>query len=248
MENCCESMVKYLMLLVNLVFALAGAFLIGVGAYIQIAAKDYLEFLSNNYLNTPIFIIIVGVAIFVVAFFGCCGAWQESSCMIYVYAVLISLLLICEIGAGIAAFVLKGDLKAVMEEKSKEGLQNYGNEGNEGVTKAWDSVQHELKCCGVTNSSDWLASNYGKVPDSCCPKIEAGGDGCKTEDIYPAGCLALLEDTFIGNIATVGGVALGVAFLQLVGVIFSCCLAGRIRKQTDQYKPVAVATNTVDRM
>ena len=47
--------------------------------------------------------------------------------MIYVYAVLISLLLICEIGAGIAAFVLKGDLKAVMEKKSKEGLQNYGN-------------------------------------------------------------------------------------------------------------------------
>jgi len=235
MDNCCESMVKYLMLLVNLVFALAGIFLIGVGAYIQIAAKDYLDFLSDNYLNTPIFIIIVGVVIFVVAFFGCCGAWQESSCMIYVYAVLISLLLICEIGAGIAAFVLKGDLKAVMEEKSKEGLQNYGKPENEGVTKAWDSVQHELKCCGVTNSSDWLTSNYGKVPDSCCPKIEAGGDGCKTEDIYPAGCLALLEDTFIGNIATVGGVALGVAFLQLVGVIFSCCLAGRIRKQTDQY-------------
>jgi len=248
MENCCESMVKYLMLLVNLVFALAGAFLIGIGAYIQIAAKDYLEFLSDNYLNTPIFIIIVGVAIFVVAFFGCCGAWQESSCMIYVYAVLISLLLICEIGAGIAAFVLKGDLKTVMEEKANDGLDNYDKKGHEGVTKAWDSVQHELKCCGVTSSSDWLNSAYGKVPKTCCDKLEAGSDSCKTDEIYSQGCLALLEDKFINNIATVGGVALGVAFLQLVGVIFSCCLAGRIRKQTDQYKPVTVTTKTVDRM
>jgi len=247
MDNCCESMVKYLMLLVNLVFALAGIFLIGVGAYIQIAAKDYLDFLSDNYLNTPIFIIIVGVVIFVVAFFGCCGAWQESSCMIYVYAVLISLLLICEIGAAIAAFMLKGDLKTVMEKKSKDALQNYGKADHDGVTHAWDSVQHDLKCCGVTGFADWEGSPFGKVPQSCCPSVEAGSDTCKPEDVYSVGCLQLLEDKFIGNIAIVGGVALGVAFLQLVGVIFSCCLAGRIRKQSDQYTPV-VATNTVDRM
>jgi hypothetical protein len=31
-----------------------------VGAYIQINAKSYLDFLSENYLNTPIFIIIAG--------------------------------------------------------------------------------------------------------------------------------------------------------------------------------------------
>ena len=31
-----------------------------IGAYIQIAAKEFLDFLSDNYLNTPIFIIIIG--------------------------------------------------------------------------------------------------------------------------------------------------------------------------------------------
>jgi hypothetical protein len=38
----------------------AGLLLIGVGAYIQIEAKTYLDFLADNYLNTPIFIIIAG--------------------------------------------------------------------------------------------------------------------------------------------------------------------------------------------
>ncbi len=44
----------------NLFFVIAGLLLIGVGAYIQIEAKTYLDFLADNYLNTPIFIIIAG--------------------------------------------------------------------------------------------------------------------------------------------------------------------------------------------
>jgi hypothetical protein len=39
-------------------------------------------------------ILPAGVIIFVVAFFGCCGAWQESSCMIYTYAALLTIILI----------------------------------------------------------------------------------------------------------------------------------------------------------
>ena len=48
-------------LLSSIVFySSAGLLLIGVGAYIQINAKTYLDFLADNYLNTPIFIIIAG--------------------------------------------------------------------------------------------------------------------------------------------------------------------------------------------
>jgi hypothetical protein len=32
----------------------------GVGAYVQVGARNYLNFLSETYLNTPIFIIIAG--------------------------------------------------------------------------------------------------------------------------------------------------------------------------------------------
>ena len=60
METCCESLVKYFMIICNIIFALIGAVLIGFGAYAQIEAKDYLNFLGNNYVNTPIFIIILG--------------------------------------------------------------------------------------------------------------------------------------------------------------------------------------------
>ena len=44
----------------GLLLALAGLAIIGVGAYIQIGAKHYLDFLDSTYLNTPIVFIIVG--------------------------------------------------------------------------------------------------------------------------------------------------------------------------------------------
>ena len=41
-------------------YCVAGVILMGVGAYVQVSAKHYLDFLSETYLNTPIFIIIAG--------------------------------------------------------------------------------------------------------------------------------------------------------------------------------------------
>lgn len=35
-----------------------------------------------NYDLLPIVIIVIGVIIFVIAFFGCCGAIRESTCML----------------------------------------------------------------------------------------------------------------------------------------------------------------------
>jgi len=231
MDDCCASMVKYFMFFINFIFAIAGIVLIGIGAYIQIKATEYLDFLSDNYLNTPIFIIIIGCVIFVIAFFGCCGAWNESACMVYTYSALLTVILIAELGAAIAAFALKGDLKSVIEDKMVEGMDNYGKEGYEGVTNAWDVVQTDLHCCGSTDYTDWFKNSTQTVPDSCC-LVDTKGCGSNPDksQIYTKGCLTEFEDQFVGNIGLVGGIALGVAAFQFLGIIFSCCLGRRIRQ------------------
>ena len=114
MENFCENLVKYFMVLANILFALAGVALIGFGAYAQIAAKDYLNFLGDSYVNTPIVIIILGMQInynfldvdiilliggiiFGIAFFGCCGAWKEKKCLLYTYIAFLVIILIAQV-------------------------------------------------------------------------------------------------------------------------------------------------------
>jgi len=235
MENCCESMVKYFMVLCNILFALAGLVLIGFGAYAQFEAKDYLNFLGDNYVNTPIFVIILGAVICAIALFGCCGAWHENKCLIYTYSAVLLIILIAQIGAGIAAFALKGDLKAEIVKNMNNGMKNYGTEGFEGVSTTWDLVQKELHCCGVETYGDWKNATTqfkdGGVPDSCCKGGQVEGCGkapVDEEKVFAEGCFSLFTDEFNSNLTIVGAVALGVAVGELIAIGFAFCLGKRV--------------------
>merc|ERR1719209_921048 len=154
MNSCCQSLVKYSIFIFNLLFALAGVALIGIGTYIQIHGKHYFDFLSSTYINTPIVIIIVGVAIFIIAFCACCGAVSENSWMVYAYSGILVVILLTQFGAGITAFVMKDDLTEAIKTNMVDGMDNYGEDGYGGVTETWDFVQQELDCCGVSNYTE----------------------------------------------------------------------------------------------
>ena len=153
--------------------------------------KYYFDFFSSSYINMPVVIIVVGndvllciyfvhnvtnvgVAIFIIAFCACCGAVKENSWMVYAYSVVLLIILLAQFGAGITAFVMKDDLKNVIENKMVEGMDNYGKYDYGGVTETWDYVQAELDCCGVNNYTDWWKAEGNWVwgfPDSCCKVV-----------------------------------------------------------------------------
>ena len=107
MESCSQSCVKYTVFVFNLLFALAGLIILGLGVYVKVGSQDYLDFLDSTFINLPILFIIIGSVIFFIAFFACCGACSERSWMVYLYAVMMIVILLTQFGASIAAFVLK---------------------------------------------------------------------------------------------------------------------------------------------
>jgi len=218
MENCCESIVKYLIFFFNFVLAVAGLSLIGVGAYVHIEANSYLDFLSTSYVNTPIFFIIIGVVIFIVSFFGCCGSLFENKCMIYTYSGLLITIFLLEVGGGISAYLLQDSIQAEISQHMTVAMANYHKPGYEGVTETWDGMQNTLHCCGVNNSSDWTSS----LPNSCCDETP-----CKFGNAYPHGCLHVVTEMTSKNIHVVAAAAIGLALLQLLVIIFSCCIGHR---------------------
>ena len=56
--------------------------MVAVGAYVQYQMTDYLNFFDTNVNGPAIVLIVVGLIIFVIAFFGCCGAIKENYCMV----------------------------------------------------------------------------------------------------------------------------------------------------------------------
>ena len=60
------------------------------------------------------------------------------------FAVLIALILIAEIGGGIAAYVFRADVEDLLTSGMNDTLQKYGED--EGITNLWNETQSGV-CC-----------------------------------------------------------------------------------------------------
>ena len=120
-----------------------------------------------------------------------------------------------------------GGSKQKITEEMKKGMKNFEKPDHEGVTITWNLVQHNLKCCGVTRSADWTRSKG--LPESCYKDATCEDDDfkkCKSDrspgDLYPDGCLTKVEDFVKSNTNLVGGISIGIALFQILGVIIAC--------------------------
>lgn len=222
--------VKFLLFAFNLVFVIAAIALIAVGAYVQVKLVDYYDFFGNQYTGPGILLIVVGVLIFVIAFFGCMGALKENYCLTMTFAVLLGLVFIMMIAGGIAAYVLRNEIEGEVKKILVEAEDNYNK--NDGVTKTWDKLQREFECCGVNSSAEWpaLPQMNGTYPKSCC-KDEATCTLDKPGDMKTMNCEEAFVSWMEDKVAIIGGVGIGLAFVMVVGVLFACCLARAIRKE-----------------
>lgn len=226
--------VKYLLFTFNLLFFFAGLALIIAGAVVQTRFRDYIAFFDSNFSAAAIVLIVVGGIILLIGFFGCCGAYKENYCMTMTFAVILGLIFVLEIAVGIGAAVMKNKVRKVIEDKMTESMSNYGKDGHDGVTKAWNNIQKNFECCGVKNSTDW--SNNNTIPDSCdCPADKKSDEKLcmkhDNKDIFKRGCINGISDWVEKNVVVVVGVGIGFAFLQLIGIAFACCLARTIKKE-----------------
>ncbi|NXY84620.1 CD63 protein, partial [Alcedo cyanopectus] len=209
-----------------------GVALVAIGIYAQVALDKVLVVSSRSAASTPLAILVLGVIIFFISFFGCCGAWKESYCMVTTFAVLLSIIFLAEIAAAIAGYVFKDRVRSVLEDRLWEAMNKYGED--EVSTQAVDELQREFECCGANNYTDWATLERFKVSDtvprSCCRSNETSCNVHPTPStVYDTGCLQNIEVWVKKNILIVAAVALGIAFFEVLGIIFACCLMKGIR-------------------
>lgn len=233
--------VKYLIFIFNLIVFVAGIAMIILGSVIQAEFSGYYGFFGNDVNSAAVFIIVIGIIIVIISFFGCCGAYRESHWMLITFSVLLSIVFVLEIAAAITALVLDSELQGFVNNSMMRTLTDYGvNESAD-----WDQMQSSMECCGVNSYLDWAENpEYNKentVPDSCCiddSSRNCAGKVLKTNDtsnIYTEGCATKMTEWIEENMELVIGISAALAVLQIVGVVLACVLASAIRQQ---YQPV----------
>ncbi|XP_072398840.1 CD63 antigen-like isoform X1 [Diabrotica undecimpunctata] len=230
--GCATGIVKYLVFLANLLFALAGLALIIIGILIKLNVSEATNVLPKDFGLAPILSIVIGSIVFITAFLGCCGAVKESTCMLTTYAIILLTIFILQVAIGVYAFLQikdKNSFNSVLTTSMKETFDKMyvSQEANETM----QVTQRFFKCCGVRGAED-----YGDipVPRSCCNDInypcpvtnlQIAENTFLMNSINDRGCVEALKIQWDIIARIFGGVAVGVAIVEIVGVISALCLA-----------------------
>ncbi|ELT87615.1 hypothetical protein CAPTEDRAFT_132011 [Capitella teleta] len=207
--------------------------------------------------DLSIIMMIIGGVIFVISFLGCIGALRENLCLLKTFAYVLGFIFLGEVVLACLAFVFSSEVKAkVTDLLAMEGLERYREDDD--FRNLIDWTQKTFECCGVSlkGYQDWSRNVYFNctddnrsvercgVPYSCCRQpddIEATiintACGHKTQElsiyeakgiIFTDGCVGSIIGFAENNLYVVGGVAIGLAVPQLLGIFLSRLLSNQI--------------------
>ncbi|KAK9298687.1 hypothetical protein QLX08_008055 [Tetragonisca angustula] len=222
--SCGMGMIKYLLFIFNFIFAVCGLGILTLGVIVHLRVTEVTDHIDTNLTFPSITLIVIGSIIFIISFFGCCGAIRESHCMIITFASFLLFILLVQVAVGVYAFVVvKNSDKQIDITKDYQKLfDSYNETGNKEII---DLVQSSLQCCGVISPNDY--KGIRPIPPSCCGK--QGNETCAAQEIYQSGCAAELKNAISTAGTVLGSVAIAIAGVELIGIIFALCLANSIK-------------------
>ncbi|XP_028299041.1 CD82 antigen-like [Gouania willdenowi] len=248
----CLTASKYFLFLFNLVFFLLGAVILGFGLWLLLDNQSFVVFLNESTEVKVACYLLIGVGSFsmLLGFLGCLGAIYEIRCLLGLYFTCLLLILIAQVVAGALIYFQKEQLHEKLSTIVTKVLDNYpGN--NSTAEQAWDFIQRNMECCGWTDRLDWngnmviVNSSHLLFPCSCQNVSQVSGNfsdsgfcEAQTPDwpVYDVGCAASVESWLLTNIGVILGICIGVAVIELLGMIFSICLCRNIH--TEDYTKV----------
>ncbi|XP_065173908.1 CD63 antigen-like [Atheta coriaria] len=234
--------IKYLLFLFNLLFVITGIVLISVGVTVKEYYISYEDLLDQQYFSTPNLLIAIGSIIFIIAFFGCCGAIKQNYCMLITFVALLVLIFILEFAAGISGYVLKGATEEYLKGSMEESMKHYNDTATNEATEIWDLVQNKFECCGIESANDWdtnVPALNGSLPLSCCtiPPGTVGEYVCNKEakGFHKSGCESAFGTYVREHAVTIGSIGLSFAAVQVLAIVFACHLAKQVKQNYVPY-------------
>ncbi|KAM8745294.1 tetraspanin-1 [Acanthopagrus schlegelii] len=230
----CFTFVKLMMVLFNLLIFLGGLTLLAMGIWVSVDGGSFLNLLgpfsnqATQFVNVGFFCIAVGAVLVLLGLLGCCGAHKESKCLLLTFFSIILIIFIAEVAAGVVALAYSSFAEGILRAWATPALQkDFGSDPV--VTKIWNTTMTELKCCGFTNYTDFVGSefekeNRGVLPPSCCRTDSAPCSPAEAERSSVKGCFEHILENLKEHANIVGGIAAGIGVLEIAAMIVTMYL------------------------
>ncbi|KAL5287328.1 CD63.2 family protein [Megaselia abdita] len=217
--DCGSVLVKYILFLFNLLCGICGILLIIFGGMVLAHLGDVKA--CSMQIVMPVVALVLGICILILSFIGCCGAARASNGITLAYSLFLLALLIAQIVFVSMVWI---NQKMILEEFEEMFTEVFNNREKEPETL--DYFQRAFKCCGNNGPYDYFKQSYRR---SCCAENKLVNNECDIQYAYTTGCKQAFRRFWKSNIELIKFAGLGVAIVELVGVIFSCIMANNIR-------------------
>jgi len=185
-------------------------------------------------------VISSGFASVIIALVGYTAVAFESRYMLAWFTICLVVLFIIESIVGLLSYVYQDNLEDDLKDNLKSFfIYPYGL--NFDSTLTVDNIQQKYYCCGADSFQDWETSVWRTqhpghhTPDSCC-KTPTPGCGVRDHpsNIHYTGCRHRLFDQVTEQLVYVSCVSVGIAVLQICGIIITSSLFSTLHKN-DKY-------------
>ncbi|XP_055306682.1 23 kDa integral membrane protein-like [Sitodiplosis mosellana] len=172
-----------------------------------------------------IVLIVLGVIVMLVTFLGCFGATLDNKSMLLTFAILLTLIVVAQIGIGIYVGVQKN-----FSEKLTQGFIHTN--WNHVIHKDHiDWCQETFECCGYIDYTEYRNNTNLILPSTCCKGHEKDHKYmCPVKDAYMKGCKQAFSQFLKQNRGIIIGVLCGFALFQIIGIVFSCVLVSKANR------------------
>ncbi|XP_047245313.1 tetraspanin-33 [Girardinichthys multiradiatus] len=246
--------VKYLLFFFNFIFWVISLVMVAIGIYARVVkhAEAALACLS---VDPAMMLMVVGILMFIITFCGCVGSLRENICLLQTFCISLTVIFIIQLAAGILGFIFSDKARHKVTEMINNAIVHYRDDAD--LENLINYGQTEFGCCGGATYTDWSQNIYFNcsqsnpsrercsVPFSCCipsrnqvvPNTMCGQGMQDMEyneagnHIHTNGCIDRMVDWIHRNLFILGGIALGLAIPQLVGMLLSQILINQINDQ-----------------
>ncbi|XP_009986693.1 PREDICTED: tetraspanin-1 [Tauraco erythrolophus] len=228
----CFTFIKVIMIIFNLAIFLGGGALLGVGIWVTVDGESFVDIfgaLSSSVLqvvNVSYFLIAIGAILMVIGFLGCCGAQKDSKCLLIMFFSVVLIIFIAEVAAAVVALVYTGLAETLLVTTVGPLLkEKYGSDTS--FTYIWNITMTEVHCCGLNNYTDFTGSpwynKYETYPVPCCDNVQPCNETLAAQSNV-SGCFKQILKEIRTHAGAVGGVAAGIAALEIAAMAVSMYL------------------------
>ncbi len=234
----CMQMIQ---VIIGVVILILGLLVAGLGLWALLIQENLIVISDGDpqLTKVPLSMIVAGIIVALLGLVGVVGGLfartVSGRILIGVYAFVLVLLIINEIGVGVSAVVFRDELRMVFINSAERSLTHYGNPNYTSVTEHWDNFQHNHNCCGAINFTSYRSVFMNNtVPKSCCQQYlnKLDCDAARLNATAAAfhtlnlkGCPDTVINTLKNYDTDIAIAVIVFAAVQLAGVLLACFLA-----------------------